>query len=234
MEPDLATAHLEVALCHFERGAREAGSIHLEHARALDSKGPLRLASLAVVHAAGGDGGEARRLLQKLQAESARQYVSPVLLAMIHAALAENDSAFALLDKACAVKDPALISIQGGDIGAVLYLSRARPGCAPIHGSATFSGGWACTRGRPRPTRVSAWLLWLRSSMFKSPATLATLPHPMPMCHNMGIRWAVRCSSIVFGSIPTRDGSGPARRKSVSHPRRPPSWACSSPTQASR
>jgi hypothetical protein len=86
----------------------------------------LPLASLAVVHAAGGDGREARRLLEKLKAESARRYVSPVLSAMIHAALAENDRAFALLDKACAAKDAALISIQVGYIGNLLHLPRAR------------------------------------------------------------------------------------------------------------
>ena len=91
----------------------------------LEFEGPLPLASLAVVHAASGNGREARRLLEKLKAESARRYVSPVLPAMIHAALAENDAAFALLDKACAAKDPALISIQVGEIGNFLHLAQA-------------------------------------------------------------------------------------------------------------
>jgi hypothetical protein len=45
---------------------------------------------------------------------------------MIHVALAENDRAFALLDKACAVKDPALISIQAGDLGFIRLATRAR------------------------------------------------------------------------------------------------------------
>jgi hypothetical protein len=44
---------------------------------------------------------------------------------MIHAALGENDRAFVLLDKAGAAKDPALISIQVGDIGVLLHLARA-------------------------------------------------------------------------------------------------------------
>jgi len=83
------------------------------------------MASLAVAQAASGDRHEARRLLDKLEAESARRYVSPVLPAMIHAALGENDRAFVLLDKACAARDPALISIQVGDIGALLHLARA-------------------------------------------------------------------------------------------------------------
>jgi TolB-like protein/DNA-binding winged helix-turn-helix (wHTH) protein/Tfp pilus assembly protein PilF len=125
LEPDQALTHLEVARFYFERGARDTGSRHLERARAFEFEGSLPLASLAVVHAAGGDEREARRLLGKLKAESARRYVSPVLPAMIHAALAENDAAFALLDKACAAKDPALITIQVGEIGNFLHLAKA-------------------------------------------------------------------------------------------------------------
>jgi TolB-like protein/DNA-binding winged helix-turn-helix (wHTH) protein/Tfp pilus assembly protein PilF len=126
VDPDLATTHREVALFHFQRGAHDLGSRHLERARVLQSEGALPLASLAVVHAAGGNEREARRLLEKINAESARGYVSPVLPAMIHASLAENDRAFALLDKACAAKDPALISIQLGYIGNLLHISRTR------------------------------------------------------------------------------------------------------------
>jgi TolB-like protein/DNA-binding winged helix-turn-helix (wHTH) protein/Flp pilus assembly protein TadD len=124
LEPHQALTHLEVARFHFERGAHDTGSRHLERARVLESEGPLPLASLAVVHAVSGNGREARRLLEKLEAESARRYVSPVLPAMIHAALAENDRAFALLDRACAAKDPALITIRVGDVG-FLQLARA-------------------------------------------------------------------------------------------------------------
>jgi TolB-like protein/DNA-binding winged helix-turn-helix (wHTH) protein/Tfp pilus assembly protein PilF len=126
VEPDLLAAHLGLALFHFERGARDAGSRHLERAHVLGSESPLSLASLASVHAASGNAREARRLLEKLKAESARQYVSPALPAMVHAALSEDDRAFALLDKACAARDPALVSIQAGQVGPLLHLTRAR------------------------------------------------------------------------------------------------------------
>jgi tetratricopeptide (TPR) repeat protein len=125
IEPDQPHTHLGLALLHFERGRRQEGSRHLERARGLEVEGPLGLASLALGHAASGARPEALRLLDKLQAESARRYVSPVLPAMIHAALGEYDSAFVLLDRACAARDPALISIQVGDIGALLHLPRA-------------------------------------------------------------------------------------------------------------
>jgi TolB-like protein/DNA-binding winged helix-turn-helix (wHTH) protein/Tfp pilus assembly protein PilF len=125
IEPDHSRTHLALALFHFERGRSPDGARHLEHARSLEHEGPLELASLALACAAGGEGHEARRLLHQLQATSARRYVSPVLPAMTHAALGENDRAFALLDEARAARDPALISIKVGDIGVLLHLARA-------------------------------------------------------------------------------------------------------------
>ena len=125
LDLDHPYTHLGLALLHFERGRRGEGSRHLERASGVALEGPLGMASLAVAQAASGDRHEARRLLDNLEAESARRYVSPVLPAMIHAALGENDRAFVLLDKACAARDPALISIQVGDIGALLHLARA-------------------------------------------------------------------------------------------------------------
>ena len=49
-----------------------------------------------------------------------------MLPAYVHAALDENDSAFALLEEAYAARDPVLISIQVGEVGAVLHLAGAR------------------------------------------------------------------------------------------------------------
>jgi DNA-binding winged helix-turn-helix (wHTH) protein/TolB-like protein/Tfp pilus assembly protein PilF len=126
MDLDHARSHLGLALFHFDRGHGDEGSRHLQRARGLELEGPPALASLAVAHAAKGDGSEARRLLEKLDAESARRHVSPVLPAMIHAALAEDDRAFVLLDKACATKDPALISIEVGALGPFQLATRER------------------------------------------------------------------------------------------------------------
>jgi len=84
------------------------------------------LASLAIVEAVGGNGQQARRLLGRLKAESARRYVSPVLPALVQVALDQMDSAFALLEDAYAAKDPVLIPIQAGEVGGVLHLSQER------------------------------------------------------------------------------------------------------------
>jgi TolB-like protein/DNA-binding winged helix-turn-helix (wHTH) protein/tetratricopeptide (TPR) repeat protein len=126
LEPDLAASHAALALFHFERGRSGPASAHLERARALELEGPLALASLAVVQAASGNPGEARRLLEELNADAARRYVSPVLPALIHAALGERDRAFVLLDQASTAKDPALTTIQKGEVGGILHLSRGQ------------------------------------------------------------------------------------------------------------
>jgi TolB-like protein/DNA-binding winged helix-turn-helix (wHTH) protein/Tfp pilus assembly protein PilF len=126
LDPDHAGSHLALALFHFERGHTGAGSRHLERARALEPHDPSTLASLAIVEAVSGNSHQARRLLGRLKAESARRYVSPVLPAYVHAALDEKDSAFALLEDAYAAKDPLLIPIQVCHIQGMLSLSEER------------------------------------------------------------------------------------------------------------
>ena len=126
LEPDHALSHLEVALFHFDRGRIGEGSRQLERARALELGDPSMLANLAIVYAASGNGHEARRWLGRLKTESARRYVSNVLPAFVHAALDQEDSAFALLEDAYAAKDPLLIPIQVCEMEGVLRLSEER------------------------------------------------------------------------------------------------------------
>jgi Tfp pilus assembly protein PilF len=126
LEPDRASSHLEVALFHFERGRAAAAASHLEQAQVLQPDDPPTLAHLAVVHAVTGDTAEARRLLGRLRADSARRYVSPVLPAYVHAALDERDDAFGLLERAYAARDPLLVGIQACEAAAVVYMSAQR------------------------------------------------------------------------------------------------------------
>ncbi|HEY5908408.1 MAG TPA: hypothetical protein VIZ31_10210, partial [Vicinamibacteria bacterium] len=108
-------------------GRSAEGSRHLERALALGiGDEPSTLANLAIVRATRGDVQEAGRLLEQLKAESARRYVSPVLPALVHAALGQKDDTFALLEQAYAARDPVLVPIQVGEVGAVLHLAEAR------------------------------------------------------------------------------------------------------------
>jgi hypothetical protein len=65
-------------------------------------------------------------MLGQLKAESARRYISPVLPALVHAALDEKDTAFALLEEAYAARDPMLIPIQVGEAGPFVHLPKER------------------------------------------------------------------------------------------------------------
>jgi TolB-like protein/Tfp pilus assembly protein PilF len=122
LEPDNAASHLRIALFHVERGDEGAAAPHLDRVRQLGIEDALTLTSLAVVEAARGDVAASRRGLAELQATASRRYVSPVLAAMVHAALGETDRAAELLEKACAARDPALSSIQAGEVGGIVHL----------------------------------------------------------------------------------------------------------------
>jgi TolB-like protein/DNA-binding winged helix-turn-helix (wHTH) protein/TPR repeat protein len=69
---------------------------------------------LAEAYAKAGETKEARALLKQL--EESKEYISPTGLAIIHAALGENDKAFALLERAYSMRDQQLIwlGIEGG------------------------------------------------------------------------------------------------------------------------
>ena len=112
LDPEHLRSQVPYALFLLRHGRADLGWKRLEHARALQPDDPSVLASLAVLSAMSGKPDEARRQLARLEAVSARRYVSGVIPAFVHAALGEKDRAFALLEKACADRDPLLVSIQ--------------------------------------------------------------------------------------------------------------------------
>jgi TolB-like protein/DNA-binding winged helix-turn-helix (wHTH) protein/Tfp pilus assembly protein PilF len=126
LEPDHAPTYLQLALFHLERGNTGAASRHLERARSPGPGDASTLAFLAIVSTVAGDRQEGRRMLGQLKAESARRYISPVLPAVVHVALDEKDSAFALLEDAYAARDPMLIPIQVGEAGPFVQLPEER------------------------------------------------------------------------------------------------------------
>ena len=123
-------------------GAPALASRHLERARSFGSGDPSTLAFLAIVSTVVGDRQEGRRILGQLKAESARRYISPVLLALVHVALDEKDTAFALLEDAYAAKDPMLIPIQVCEAGPFVHLPKERAG-RPARRSAIRRSGAA-------------------------------------------------------------------------------------------
>jgi Tfp pilus assembly protein PilF len=126
LEPSLGWTHLHLALFRLERGETGAASRDFERARSLAPGDASTLAFLGIVSTALGDRQEGRRMLGQLKAESARRYISPVLPALVHAALDEKDTAFALLEEAYAARDPMLIPIQVGEAGPFVHLPKER------------------------------------------------------------------------------------------------------------
>jgi tetratricopeptide (TPR) repeat protein len=110
--PDHTRSQLPFALFLLQHGHADLGWKQLDRARALQSEDPSVVASLAVASAMSGRRDQAHRQLAQLRAASARRYVSPVIPAFVHVALGENDTAFALLERAYAARDPLLIPIQ--------------------------------------------------------------------------------------------------------------------------
>jgi serine/threonine protein kinase/tetratricopeptide (TPR) repeat protein len=71
-------------------------------------RSPYTLSWLASAYAAAGQTDEARNLLDEIQRMSARRYVSPYLLAMIHCNLGDAESTLAELERALIIRDARL------------------------------------------------------------------------------------------------------------------------------
>lgn len=67
---------------------------------------------LALSMALAGKADDAKALIKELEERSKKEYVSPALLGVFHAALGESDAAFALMDQACAERDIKLRNLK--------------------------------------------------------------------------------------------------------------------------
>lgn len=84
------------------------------------------VAGLAHAYAAAGREAEARKLLDTLEREAARRYVSPSFVAQVHVALGDHDRALALLDRARTLRSVDLLWVG------------VRPTFAPLHDDPRF------------------------------------------------------------------------------------------------
>lgn len=99
LEPSLAVTHVDEGLILSDAGRHEEALAALERGRSLSSPGSftagLALGALGVARAAAGDPAASRQHLQSLRERGQ----APLWEAMIHAALGEEDAAFAALDR---------------------------------------------------------------------------------------------------------------------------------------
>jgi hypothetical protein len=77
-------------------------------AMALSRQDPDRAVCLGRAYAAVGEKEESRKVLQDMQGEDRQNHTPPYFVGVLHAAVGENDQAFAALEKGCRERDPYL------------------------------------------------------------------------------------------------------------------------------
>ena len=128
-QPNAADFHEELVTAFIEEGEVAQGLEEARRAVQLAPYEPGKRATLVFAEAASGDRIAARKTLRELNELSRTKTVSPVLLAIAHAALGENDRAFELLRAAVARRD--------SDLSDLIYL-KCDPMLRPLQADPRF------------------------------------------------------------------------------------------------
>ncbi len=99
-DPDFGMAHFFIGQASIAAGRPEQALERLRLATALVGETPEIVATLGVAQAAAGQEEAARAVVTALELRARTSYVSPVLLAQIHAALGDSEAALDALDQA--------------------------------------------------------------------------------------------------------------------------------------
>jgi TolB-like protein/Tfp pilus assembly protein PilF len=98
-----------LAFAYSQRGAHEQAVRELERDGSGSARTPSVLADLGYVYARAGRNTDARTVITELTNRSAREYVSPHALALVHAGLGEKDRALEWLERAAEERSPRLV-----------------------------------------------------------------------------------------------------------------------------
>jgi TolB-like protein/DNA-binding SARP family transcriptional activator/Flp pilus assembly protein TadD len=104
-DPEFAGAHVNLGRVYIQQARVPEAIGELQVAVELGGRYPLHVAELAYAYAVAGKQGEARRLLVELEGRSRREYVSPVVFAIVYMGLGQTEPAFDWLDLAVAEHD---------------------------------------------------------------------------------------------------------------------------------
>lgn len=113
MMPKFTPAWRVLGASMLQMGRAAEGVMELESAAATAPADPVLLSWLAHAKAIRGECGVARKILEALDRLGNERFVPAYHLALAHAGLGDADTAFALLDRACEERDPALINLAG-------------------------------------------------------------------------------------------------------------------------
>jgi TolB-like protein/DNA-binding winged helix-turn-helix (wHTH) protein/Flp pilus assembly protein TadD len=112
MDPNLGFAHWLLGYAYMWKGMYEPAIVAFRKSIPLSGDSPDEPAALGLAYALSGKSGEARKILEELKQRSTRKYLSPAVIATLHAALGEKDQAFGSLDKAYDERDNLLVLLN--------------------------------------------------------------------------------------------------------------------------
>jgi serine/threonine-protein kinase len=104
MDPTFAWGHTGLGSVYLKTGRLADAVAEIEKSANLAQRGVIELGYLGHAYALAGRNGEARKVLSELKELSAKRYVPPVHMAVIHTGLGERTAALELLEKAVATR----------------------------------------------------------------------------------------------------------------------------------
>jgi DNA-binding winged helix-turn-helix (wHTH) protein/tetratricopeptide (TPR) repeat protein len=108
MDPTFFLAPYYLGLTHGLQGDAEAAIRELQNAEAIEDN-PQVVGQLGFAYASVGRMDQAKRRLRRLEARSPREYVSPYLIALLHAGLEDQDCAFGWFTRAVSERSASLL-----------------------------------------------------------------------------------------------------------------------------
>jgi tetratricopeptide (TPR) repeat protein len=112
LDPNFSWGHLWIGEAYLQKGMHEEAIVEINKAIALSGGDTRDVATLGYAYAVSGKRSEAQKVLDELQKQTKRKYVSPYFIALIYTGLAARDEAFAWLEKAYEERHPYLICIK--------------------------------------------------------------------------------------------------------------------------
>ena len=100
LDPNFALSHWQLGLAYWFLGDREAALVELHRAVELSGRLPMFLSALGQGLALSGEVSQARQIQRELAERTIPAPTRPYYLSHLHAALGENDLAFAALEQA--------------------------------------------------------------------------------------------------------------------------------------
>jgi tetratricopeptide (TPR) repeat protein len=105
LDPNYAICHQQLGRAYWFLGDRESALVELHRAVDLSGRLPLFLSTLGQALALSGEVGQARHIQRELAERTIPAPTRPYWLYLLHAALGENDLAFAALEQALVERD---------------------------------------------------------------------------------------------------------------------------------